>query len=228
MTRWPWLGRIRVRLLVVNLFVVLVPVAGLELAKTYERQLLEALERDMRDQAVVARRFVEASLRRGGTLDDPAHEEALRRSARRTRTRIRLLDTNGRVVVDSHRDGPPEGPEPRPPWLASASPSPQALAPWPEVVSRSEVRDALRGRPSGFTRLRDRNPGVLLFVTEPIQPRGAVVGVVYAVRSTSPVLVELHRIRSGLLWVLGGAVLFTLLVTLALAWSISRPLEHLS
>ncbi|MCB9602936.1 MAG: HAMP domain-containing protein [Sandaracinus sp.] len=228
MTRWPWLGRIRVRLLVVNLFVVLVPVAGLELAKTYERQLLEALERDMRDQAVVARRFVEASLRRGGMLDDPAHEEALRRSARRTRTRIRLLDTEGRVVVDSHRDGPPEGPEPRPPWLASASPSPQALAPWPEVVSRSEVRDALRGRPSGFTRLRDRNPGVLLFVTEPIQPRGAVVGVVYAVRSTSPVLVELHRIRSGLLWVLGGAVLFTLLVTLALAWSISRPLEHLS
>jgi two-component system sensor histidine kinase ChvG len=42
------------------------------------------------------------------------------------------------------------------------------------------------------------------------------------------VLVELHRIRKGLLWVVGGAIALTLLVTLALAWSISRPLEHLS
>jgi two-component system sensor histidine kinase ChvG len=223
------LGRIRVRLLVVNLVVVLLPVAGLELAKTYERQLLDALERDMRDQAVVVRRFLEADLRRGGRLDDEAHEEALRRAARRTRTRVRLLDAAGIVVVDSHRDGPPEGPEPRPPWLASASAAPSiAMEPWPAVGERSEVRDALEGRPSGFTRLRDRNPGVLLFVTEPIQPRGVVVGVVYAVRSTSPVLVELHRIRTGLLWVVGGAVALTLLVTLALAWSISRPLEHLS
>lgn len=223
------LGRIRVRLLVVNLVVVLLPVAGLELAKTYERQLLDALERDMRDQAVVVRRFLEADLRRGGRLDDEAHEEALRRAARRTRTRVRLLDAAGVVVVDSHRDGPPEGPEPRPPWLASASASPSLAAePWPAIGERSEVRDALQGRPSGFTRLRDRNPGVLLFVTEPIQPRGVVVGVVYAVRSTSPVLVELHRIRTGLLWVVGGAIALTLLVTLALAWSISRPLEHLS
>jgi two-component system sensor histidine kinase ChvG len=103
-----------------------------------------------------------------------------------------------------------------------------AAEPWPTIAERSEVRDALEGRPSGFTRLRDRNPGVLLFVTEPIQPRGVVVGVVYAVRSTSPVLVELHRIRTGLLWVLGGAIGFTFLVTLALAWSISRPLEHLA
>lgn len=223
------LGRIRVRLLVVNLVVVLVPVAGLELAKTYERQLLDALERDMRDQTVVVRRFIEADLRRGGRLSDDAHEEALRRAARRTRTRVRLLDAEGRVVIDSHRDGPPEGPEPRAPWLASANATPALAAePWPAIAERSEVRDALDGRPSGFTRLRDRNPGVLLFVTEPIQPRGTVVGVVYAVRSTSPVLVELHRIRKGLLWVLGGAILFTLLVTLALAWSISRPLEHLS
>jgi two-component system, OmpR family, sensor histidine kinase ChvG len=224
------LGRIRVRLLVVNLVVVVVPVAGLELAKTYERQLLDALERDMRNQAVVVRRFLEADLRRDGRLEDDRHEEALRRAARRTRTRVRVLDRDGRVVVDSHREGPPEGPEPRAPWLASATPSSTSLRsePWPSIAERSEVRDAFAGRPSAFTRVRDRSPGVLLFVTEPIQPRGTVLGVVYAVRSTSPVLVELHRIRQGLLWVLGGAVLFTLLVTLALAWSISRPLEHLS
>ena len=32
------------------------PNTAIELAKTYERQLLDALERDMRDQAVVVRR----------------------------------------------------------------------------------------------------------------------------------------------------------------------------
>ena len=40
------LGRIRVRLLIVNLVVVIVPVAGLEFARIYERQLLASLERD--------------------------------------------------------------------------------------------------------------------------------------------------------------------------------------
>jgi two-component system sensor histidine kinase ChvG len=42
------------------------------------------------------------------------------------------------------------------------------------------------------------------------------------------VLVELYKIRSGLFRVLVVAVVFTGLITLALAWSISRPLEKLS
>ena len=40
------LGRIRARLLLVNLLVLLVPVAGLEFARIYERQLLGGLERE--------------------------------------------------------------------------------------------------------------------------------------------------------------------------------------
>ena len=53
-------------------------------------------------------------------------------------------------------------------------------------------------------------------------------GAVYAVRSTQPVLVELYRIRSGLFRLLAAALFFSALVTLLLAWSISRPLEKLS
>ena len=48
-------GSLRVRLLLVNVVVLLVPVAGIEFARIHERQLLHALERDMRDQAVLAR-----------------------------------------------------------------------------------------------------------------------------------------------------------------------------
>jgi len=99
---------------------------------------------------------------------------------------------------------------------------------WPEVPFRPEVQDALAGRPAAITRVRARQPDVLLFIAEPIRHRGAVAGAVYAVRSTQPVLFELYRIRSGLLRVLAVALLFTGGVTLLLAWSISRPLGRLS
>ena len=67
---------------------------------------------------------------------------------------------------------------------------------------------------NAFTRVRERQPGVFLFLAEPIRQKGAVVGVVYAVRSTRPVLVELYRIRAGLIRVLGVAFFLTALVTM--------------
>jgi two-component system sensor histidine kinase ChvG len=51
---------------------------------------------------------------------------------------------------------------------------------------------------------------------------------VYVTRSTQPVLVELYRIRSGLVRVLAVAVFFTGGLVLALALSVSRPLSRLS
>ena len=59
-------------------------------------------------------------------------------------------------------------------------------------------------------------------------PDGAVVGVVYVTRSTQPVLVELYRIRSGLVRVLAVAVCFTGALVLLLALGVSRPLSRLS
>jgi two-component system sensor histidine kinase ChvG len=233
-------GRIGVRLLVVNLLVLLVPVAGLEFARIHERQLLLSLERDMRDQAVIVRALVEADLGAAVALSDPRHAAILTESARRTRTRVRLLDDLGAVVADSHENGPPEGPEPPPPHVLPRTMSEKQIPirdlardpndphNWPEIEARSEVRAALAGQPGSYARMRERAPGVFLFITEPIRRKGAVVGVVYAVRSTRPVLVELYRIRSGLVRVLGGAFFFTALVTMLLSLSISRPLGRLS
>src|SRR5262245_25859373 len=107
------LGRIRYRLLAVNLLVVLVPVAGLEFARIYERQLLAGLERDMRNQALLVRTMLEAEIEGGVPLGDPGHEALLTRAATTTRTRIRIVEPDVGVTVDSHRNGPPEGPEPR-------------------------------------------------------------------------------------------------------------------
>jgi two-component system sensor histidine kinase ChvG len=242
------LGRIRVRLLFVNLIVLLVPIAGLEFARIYEDQLLAGLERDMRNQAALARELVETTLDDGGGLDDPRVSRTLTRAAAATRTRTRVLDAEGKVRVDSHADGPPEGPEPPPPTLIPRSVYDSAVRSrlpssdvaeswsmrslpretWPPVEARREVRSALAGRPDAYTRIRDEAPAVFLFVAEPVRQEGRVVGVIYAARSTRQVLAELYRIRTGLIRVLVVAVVFTMLLTLALAWSISRPLSKLA
>lgn len=256
------LGRIRVRLLIVNLAVLLVPVVGLEFARIYERQLLASLERDMRNQAALAREMIETGLDDGRPLADPAARRTLTAAARQTRTRIRILDADGLPVLDSHEHGPPEGPEPPPPTILPSSAydtarrvrtssSPPDTAPeegpasyraeridswlgsttqqrWPVVARRREVRSALAGHPDAYTRVRDREPAVFLFLSEPIRGDAGVVGVVYVTRSTRPVLAELYKIRTGLIEVLVVAIALTLLLTLTLAWSISRPLSRLA
>jgi two-component system sensor histidine kinase ChvG len=230
-------GRISLRLLVVNLLVLLVPVAGLEFARIYERQLLGALERDMRDQALLVRAECEADLAAGVPLADARHEAWLTEAARRTRTRVRLLDASGALVADSHANGPPEGPEPLAPTLVMPSRESRAsssdslatdLPIWPKLEDRTEVRSALAGQAAARTRTRERRPGVFLFVAEPLRFQGKAAGAVYVARSTEPVLVELYRIRSGLVRVLAVAFCLTALVTLLLALSISEPLGRLS
>lgn len=229
-------GRIRMRLLAVNLVVALVPVAGVEFARLFERQLLGSLETDMRHQTVLVRRFIESAVARGVALDDPSITDALVRAARDTRTRVRVIDTARNVVLDSHSDGPPEGPEPRAPdvlGLSSSRSEPTGVrevpeARWPAPEDRIEVREAFRGQRSARTRVRDRAPHVLLFVAEPVYAQRRIVAVVYAVRSTEPVLFQLYRIRTGLLRVQTVAFVLTLLVTLGLAFTISRPLSRLA
>jgi two-component system sensor histidine kinase ChvG len=230
-----WFGRIRVRLLVVNLLLVLVPVVGLEFARLYERQLLVSLERDMRNQAVLLTQVLLADLERGVMLGDESHERALEYAARSTRTRLRVIDASFSVVADSHRHGPPEGREPQAPSLVRYRDSSLAvlgvsLVEGPEIPlrERDELKRALRGRRGTVTRLRRNPPAVLLFLAEPIRQGNALVGAVYVTRSTQPVLVEMHRIRSGLLIVLGLAFASTAVVTLLLAWTLTRPIEQLA
>lgn len=228
-------GRLRYRLLAVNLLVVLVPAAGSEFARIYEKQLLDALQRDMTNQAALVKTFVEAELAAGKKLDGAADEERLARSASHTRTRIRIVEPAAGVLVDSHRGGPPEGREPDPPPLATgirldrsySLDRAAAFVNTPEAIERRpELVEAFAGRRGTATRVA--KTAVFLFLAEPIRHDGKVTGAVYVTRSTSPVLFELHRIRSGLIIVMAVAVGFSVLLTLILALTISRPLERLS
>jgi len=246
--RWPSLaerfrrgiGRIRTRLLVVNLVVVLVPIAGLEFARLYERQLLDGLERDMQNQAALVKVSLEAGLARGEAFGTKEQEAQLTAAALQTRTRIRLVDVQRGVLVDSHRNGPPEGKEPRAPLLTReraaeleqslSSSDSRSIPHEPEVPieKRAEILGAFQGKRSTATRIARRPPSVFLFLAEPVREEGAVRGAVYVTRSTSPVLQEMHRIRRGLTRVLALALALTAGMTLLLAWTISRPLERLA
>ena len=223
------------RLLIVNLLLVLVPVVGLEFARLYERQLLSSLERDMKNQAALLTQVLLSDLERGIPLADQAHERILERSARTTRTRLRVISNQFAVLVDSHKNGPPEGREPQPPALTRyGDASREALglnwAEGPEVplAERREIKQAIAGQSSAATRLRARPPAVILFLAEPIRDKSGSLGAVYVTRSTQPVLVEMHRIRSGLLVVLALAVASTAVITLLLAWTLTSPIERLA
>ncbi len=150
MIRWlrRFFGRIGVRLLLVNLFVVLVPVAGLEFAETHESQLLLSLERDMRNQSALVKATAEQQLAKDPEVSFFDHatstEPALERAARSTRTRVRLLDFDGAVIADSHAAGPPEGAE---------APAPRVL---PEIdlsLASGQARRQGRRRASAADRL---------------------------------------------------------------------------
>jgi len=88
-------SRIWFRLLLVNVLVAVVPVAGIAFARLHERQLLAALEADMIHQAELVRGMV------------PVSDAQLIAAARETRTRIRVLDRTGALLADS-RNGPVE------------------------------------------------------------------------------------------------------------------------
>ena len=224
--------RIRYRLLIVNALIVAVPIVGLSVARFYEREMLFGLEQDMIHQAQLLRQVL---------LHDPAglrldaRGAMLRRAARETRTRIRLLDERGMLVADSHREGPPEGPERAPSdWLPSSysrpTPVRQAAATPAQidVAGRPEVRAALAGRYGSATRIWKGGDLVYLFSALPIQRDGKVEGVVYVTRTTVPVRIALRRLRTTFLKVLGAALAATAVLSLYLAGTISRPLSQLS
>jgi two-component system OmpR family response regulator len=163
---WQFFGRIRVRLLAVNLLVVLIPAAGLEFARIYERQLLDGLERDMVNQAVLLRTLVEDALAANAPVEEPRLEQLVSRAARQTRTRVRLVTPAAGVVVDSHRFGPPEGKEPRPNLLGRSLSSSSEVADYrgerePEtpIPKRTELATAFKGSRATRTPRRGQSAG---------------------------------------------------------------------
>lgn len=193
------LASIFTRILLINLAVMAVPIAGFWFAELYEQQLLDGQERDMVHQTQVLREALVAT----GAPELEGRAEMLARMTEHTGMRLRLVDSAGQVVSDSGG---------------------QAIL----VAQRPEIRHALAGHYGSSARFSARRQRLNFFSALPIHHQGEVVGVVYGSRSTATVTKSLMELKRHLIRVFGFSAGISILMTLFLAATISRPISKLA
>jgi len=225
-----WLASISARLLLVNAFLVVVPIAGISFARTYERELLRGEEEGM---VTAATAVAAAGL---GDARSPALAACARAAAERLRAQVRVLDGAGNVLLDTG----PERVELRTQGrrlVSSLDPRSvrrvavqESLPAEGGFASRPEVAKALRGASGRYTRRLQNVRGVQLFVAEPVRADAApsVRGVVYVARTTYPVLVSLYYVRNALIKIALVSLGVAVVVALFLGFTIARPLRRLT
>jgi two-component system, OmpR family, sensor histidine kinase ChvG len=229
------LASIRTRLLLVNAFLVIVPIAGISFARTYERELLRSEEEGIISLAAML--TVAVTPGAPADLAPPTLRASARVMAERLRVEVRVLDRGGRVVFDTgpervevrtrgRRLLPDSVPGRAARQVAAVDPPPPGVG----FAGRPEVAVALQGRPGRYARRMVDVRGFMLFVAYPVRPdpAGPVLGVVYVTRSTYPVLLSLYRVRNALIKVALGSLAVGTLVAVFLTLTISRPLRRLT
>src|SRR5512140_896506 len=98
------LSQITARVLAFNVLIVFVPIAGFLSLGTYERQLLDSLERSLVQQGRVFAAGLEDS---GPRLQDSA-VRLLTSLRKRREARLRVVDVHGRLLADSSIIEPPD------------------------------------------------------------------------------------------------------------------------
>jgi two-component system, OmpR family, sensor histidine kinase ChvG len=244
-------SRISIRLLLFNILLVFVPVAGFLYLGVYEQQLLEDQERSMVQQG----RLLAAALGEQGDLSPPVAESLLHRLDQRTEARLRIFGKDSALLADSSRLGPRRGEEnarsndresgARDNLLYKVGaglyrlyrrlrePSPSVARseiPHPEPYPATVIATALTGRygatvrPTGGERWR---PSVTLHSAIPVRSGGAVVGAVLVSQSTVRILRELDQVRLDVLKVFFGSVVVAAVLSLLLAGTITHPIRRL-
>ena len=194
---------LRLRLVLAFGYVLLFAIIALEVPLTLN--FSRRVDSEIKAEASAGAQGVAAAA--SGRLADPARLAALARAqARRLGGRVIVVDTAGRVLVDS--DG------------AAARGTPYA--------SRPEIAQALGGTSSQGTRHSDSLNADLLYTAVPIVDAGRAAGAVRLTQSVKAVHDEVRRDVVALL-ALGAAVLA---LGLGLAWtiagSLSRPMRGLA
>ena len=229
------LHSIRTRLLLVNAFLVIVPIAGISFARTYERELLRSEEEGVVSLATL----LAATVASAPVVDlaPPALTASARVMAARLHVEVRVLDRDGRMVFDtgpervdvrtSGRRLLPDSLNPRARRRVSVVESVPAGG---SFADRPEVAVARGGGVGRYARSMANLRGFMLFVAYPIRPEptGPVLGVVYVSRSTYPVLLSLYRVRNALIKVALVSLAVGTLVAIFLTLTISRPLRRLT
>jgi two-component system sensor histidine kinase ChvG len=235
--------RLGIRLLAFNVVLLFLPMAGVLFLGQYEERLETAEVRDLTHRS----RLVAAAIARGGTLDADAFEDVIRR-AKIDDLRMRLIDSRGQVVADSHEIVAP-APQ-RPPrtdrrnilyrvGAALAGPLVQLVRPpQPPLetdyfanatrLSGPEIAVALRGRETFEKKITaGQQRSVTLYRMTPVVVGGWTVGAVVASKSTYSILQDLYVVRLRVMRIFMASIAVAILVSVFFSATIVGPLRQL-
>jgi two-component system sensor histidine kinase ChvG len=235
-------SRISLRLMLFNVLLVFLPVAGVLLLVTYEQTREHAEIEGMQRQIHVV-----AAAMRSGSADAALKNAApLLRQWRASDGRLRVVDTNGRVVIDSgplQVDDEIEGA--RNNWLYRVG---AALLKKPfnlmrrlsrpltssneyersPVLRGAEVSKALLGMTAIEKRVSSgSNKQVMLYVAAPVFQRGNTIGAVVISRPTDEIRQDLHSIRLAVFEIFIVSLAFAIVLSMMIGTTIVRPLRQL-
>ena len=237
--------RIAVKLLLFNVLLVFLPLAGVFSLRTLERQLLEVQERSMVQQG----RLVAAALS-GPSLDAAAARALIERLGGHSESRIRVVDLKEKVLADSAaipvRRALPE-PDEYSPGSTSSRENPlyrfgAAVWRWfsglrtesssrsgTDLTPRTVVSRALQGRYAASLQESSGQRSLTLYSVLPIRAGGSgpVTGAVIVSQSTSRILSALWRVRLNVVKVFTYSVIAAAILSLLFATTIARPLVRL-
>lgn len=241
-----FLSRIGTRLMLFNILLVFLPIAGILYLGVYEDRLVERRMRSLAEQAALlaaslgGQEWVDA-IRARALLDRmlPAAEEP---------ARLRVILPTGVLVADSRPRPMPDlsydRREIREDWLYRVGsslgrplqrilrgddPDLQDRDPYERssVLRGPEISAALAGETAGSKRLASDQQSITLYAAAPIVgPRG-VTGIVLASDTTAGILADLYIVRLGIIRIFLASVLAAIIVTLLIGMTIVRPLRRL-
>ena len=248
-----FLSPIAVRLLLFNVLLVFLPVAGLFSLRAVEQQLLDLQERSMVQQG----RLVAAALSAEPDLRAADAIGIVQRLKGRSESRIRVVDRTATVIADSAVRGvaPPEieggysasaeSKESRDrvlyragAWIWRIFNAARGLGDARQsAVTRSDdeptprdvVRRALEGRYGATLRESAGQRSLTMYSAVPIRQggNGSVSGAVMVSQSTSRILRALWRVRLNLVQVFALSLAVAVVLSLLVSATIARPLIRL-
>jgi two-component system sensor histidine kinase ChvG len=245
-----FLSPIAVRMLLFNVLLVFLPVAGLFSLRAVERQLLDLQERSMVQQA----RLAAAALSGEPNLDAAGATGLVQRLKGRSESRIRVVDRTAAVIADSAVHG--AAPRPIEEDYSSTGGSRDSLlyragaSIWrlfdsvrglgearrsamsrsdDEPTPRDVVSRALDGRYGATLRASAGQRSLTMYSAVPIRQGGSggVIGAVMVSQSTSRILRALWRVRLNLGQVFALSLGVAIVLSLLMSATIARPLIRL-
>ena len=241
-------SRISLRLMLFNILLVFLPVAGTLLLVTYEQTRERAETEAMLRQAHLVVGILQSGVGQAFLPIRPDRNvwPTLLQQWRPSDGRLRVVDTNGKVVVDS---GPlvidDEYASVRNNWLYRAG---AAVLKKPfsamrklrtplmssnqyersNILRGNEVQKALLGMTTTEKRVSSGiNKQVMLYVAMPVYRHGNTIGAVVISRPTDEIRRDLHELRLAILEISVLSVAVAIVLSLMVATTIVRPLRQL-